>query len=280
MVKNTRFGVLYIVSTPIGNLKDISKRALECLSSVDLCAAEDTRKSKLLFDSYNIKTKLVSYHKFSEKKRLEYLTSKLKGGLSIALISNAGTPVISDPGQILIKRAQEESINIVPIPGPSSPISALSVSGFSADKFSFYGFPPRKKKDKNLFMKSLISEEKTSIVFESKRRIIDFLLDLKKLDSQRNIFVAREMTKLHESFYKGNIDEVIKKISNSLKVLKGEFVVVVEGKNRVEKEIILETEQEEVIKILLKSMNRKEALSLSAKAFNIKRNILYSKFIH
>ena len=129
-------------------------------------------------------------------------------------------------------------------------------------------------------MKSLISEEKTSIVFESKRRIIDFLLDLKKLDSQRNIFVAREMTKLHESFYKGNIDEVIKKISNSLKVLKGEFVVVVEGKNRVEKEIILETEQEEVIKILLKSMNRKEALSLSAKAFNIKRNILYSKFIH
>ena len=278
MSKNTKFGVLYIVATPIGNLEDISKRALNCLSSVDFCAAEDTRKSKILMNKYNITTRLVSYHNFSEKQKLKYLISNLKDGLNIALISDAGTPLISDPGYLLVKAAQEESIQVIPIPGPSSLISALSVSGFPSDKFIFYGFPPKQQKAKQSFMKSLVSENRTSIVFESKRRIKDFLVDLEGLCPGRKVFIAREMTKLHETFYRGEINKVISEISLDENSLKGEFVIVVEGIKEVKKEILLTNDQAKVLEIILEKMKKKEALSLASKVFGIKKNSLY-KFI-
>ena len=278
MSKNTKFGVLYIVATPIGNLEDISKRALNCLSSVDFCAAEDTRKSKILMNKYNITTRLVSYHNFSEKQKLKYLISNLKDGLNIALISDAGTPLISDPGYLLVKAAQEESIQVIPIPGPSSLISALSVSGFPSDKFIFYGFPPKQQKAKQSFMKSLVSENRTSIVFESKRRIKDFIVDLEGLCPGRKVFIAREMTKLHETFYRGEINKVISEISLDENSLKGEFVIVVEGIKEVKKEILLTNDQVKVLEIILEKMKKKEALSLASKVFGIKKNSLY-KFI-
>ena len=278
MSKNTKFGVLYIVATPIGNLEDISKRALNCLSSVDFCAAEDTRKSKILMNKYNITTRLVSYHNFSEKQKLKYLISNLKDGLNIALISDAGTPLISDPGYLLVKAAQEESIQVIPIPGPSSLISALSISGFPSDKFIFYGFPPKQQKAKQSFMKSLVSENRTSIVFESKRRIKDFLVDLEGLCPGRKVFIAREMTKLHETFYRGEINKVINEISLDENSLKGEFVIVVEGIKEVKKEILLTNDQAKVLEIILEKMKKKEALSLASKVFGIKKNSLY-KFI-
>tara|TARA_B100000678_G_scaffold212464_1_gene179915 strand:+ start:496 stop:1344 length:849 start_codon:yes stop_codon:yes gene_type:complete len=278
MSKNTKFGVLYIVATPIGNLEDISKRALNCLSSVDFCAAEDTRKSKILMNKYNITTRLVSYHNFSEKQKLKYLISNLKDGLNIALISDAGTPLISDPGYLLVKAAQEESIQVIPIPGPSSLISALSISGFPSDKFIFYGFPPKQQKAKQSFMKSLVSENRTSIVFESKRRIKDFLVDLEGLCPGRKVFIAREMTKLHETFYRGEINKVISEISLDENSLKGEFVIVVEGIKEVKKEILLTNDQAKVLEIILEKMKKKEALSLASKVFGIKKNSLY-KFI-
>ena len=278
MSKNTKFGVLYIVATPIGNLEDISKRALNCLSSVDFCAAEDTRKSKILMNKYNITTRLVSYHNFSEKQKLKYLISNLKDGLNIALISDAGTPLISDPGYLLVKAAQEESIQVIPIPGPSSLISALSISGFPSDKFIFYGFPPKQQKAKQSFMKSLVSENRTSIVFESKRRIKDFLVDLEGLCPGRKVFIAREMTKLHETFYRGEINKVISEISFDENSLKGEFVIVVEGIKEVKKEILLTNDQTKVLEIILEKMKKKEALSLASKVFGIKKNSLY-KFI-
>ena len=278
MSKNTKFGVLYIVATPIGNLEDISKRALNCLSSVDFCAAEDTRKSKILMNKYNITTRLVSYHNFSEKQKLKYLISNLKDGLNIALISDAGTPLISDPGYLLVKAAQEESIQVIPIPGPSSLISALSVSGFPSDKFIFYGFPPKQQKAKQSFMKSLVSENRTSIVFESKRRIKDFLVNLEGLCPGRKVFIAREMTKLHETFYRGEINKVISEISLDENSLKGEFVIVVEGIKEVKKEILLTNDQAKVLEIILEKMKKKEALSLASKVFGIKKNSLY-KFI-
>ena len=278
MSKNTKFGVLYIVATPIGNLEDISKRALDCLSSVDFCATEDTRKSKILMNKYNINTRLVSYHNFSEKQKLKYLISNLKDGLNIALISDAGTPLISDPGYLLVKAAQEESIQVIPIPGPSSLISALSVSGFPSDKFIFYGFPPKQQKAKQSFMKSLVSENRTSIVFESKRRIKDFLVDLEGLCPGRKVFIAREMTKLHETFYRGEINKVISEISLDENSLKGEFVIVVEGIKEVKKEILLTNDQAKVLEIILEKMKKKEALSLASKVFGIKKNSLY-KFI-
>ena len=278
MSKNTKFGVLYIVATPIGNLEDISKRALNCLSSVDFCATEDTRKSKILMNKYNINTRLVSYHNFSEKQKLKYLISNLKDGLNIALISDAGTPLISDPGYLLVKAAQEESIQVIPIPGPSSLISALSISGFPSDKFIFYGFPPKQQKAKQSFMKSLVSENRTSIVFESKRRIKDFLVDLEGLCPGRKVFIAREMTKLHETFYRGEINKVISEISLDENSLKGEFVIVVEGIKEVKKEILLTNDQAKVLEIILEKMKKKEALSLASKAFGLKKNSLY-KFI-
>ena len=278
MSKNTKFGVLYIVATPIGNLEDISKRAVNCLSSVDFCATEDTRKSKILMNKYNINTRLVSYHNFSEKQKLKYMISNLKDGLNIALISDAGTPLISDPGYLLVKAAQEESIQVIPIPGPSSLISALSVSGFPSDKFIFYGFPPKQQKAKQSFMKSLVSENRTSIVFESKRRIKDFLENLEGLCPGRKVFIAREMTKLHETFYRGEINKVISEISLDENSLKGEFVIVIKGIKEVKKEILLTNDQAEVLEIILEKMKKKEALSLASKAFGLKKNSLY-KFV-
>ena len=275
MVKNTKFGVLYIVATPIGNLQDISKRALNTLNNVDLCAAEDTRKSKILLNKYNLEKKLISYHKFSEKKKLDLLISFLKEGKDLALISDSGTPLISDPGYLLVKRALEEQITVSPIPGPSSLISALSVSGFATDAFVFYGFAPRQIKAKELFIKSLIVDKKTSIVFESKKRIIPFLEKLSELSPDRNIFIAREMTKLHETFYKGKANHVLEELILNEEQIKGEFVLIIEGNREANNELFLSNEQEAVLKILMEKMNRKEALSLASKSFGISKNLIY-----
>ena len=275
MVKNTKFGVLYIVATPIGNLQDISKRALNTLNNVDLCAAEDTRKSKVLLNKYNLEKKLISYHKFSEKKKLDLLISFLKEGKDLALISDSGTPLISDPGYLLVKRALEEQITVSPIPGPSSLISALSVSGYATDAFVFYGFAPRQIKAKELFIKSLIVDKKTSIVFESKKRIIPFLEKLSELSPDRNIFIAREMTKLHETFYKGKANHVLEELILNKEQIKGEFVLIIEGNREANNELFLSNEQEAVLKILMEKMNRKEALSLASKSFGISKNLIY-----
>ena len=275
MVKNTKFGVLYIVATPICNLQDISKRALNTLNNVDLCAAEDTRKSKVLLNKYNLEKKLISYHKFSEKKKLDLLISFLKEGKDLALISDSGTPLISDPGYLLVKRALEEQITVSPIPGPSSLISALSVSGFATDAFVFYGFAPRQIKAKELFIKSLIVDKKTSIVFESKKRIIPFLEKLSELSPDRNIFIAREMTKLHETFYKGKANHVLEELILNEEQIKGEFVLIIEGNREANNELFLSNEQEAVLKILMEKMNRKEALSLASKSFGISKNLIY-----
>jgi len=275
MTKNTKFGVLYIVATPIGNLQDISKRALSTLSKVDLCAAEDTRKSKVLLDKYNLEKKLISYHKFSEKKKLELLISFLRKGKNIALISDSGTPLISDPGYLLVKKALEEEITVSPIPGPSSLISALSVSGISTDTFTFYGFAPRQIKAKELFIKSLIADKKTSIVFESKNRIISFIEKLSELSPDRNIFLAREMTKIHETFYKGKANQVLKKLILKKEQIKGEFVLIIEGNKEINNQLFLSNEQEEVLKVLMEKMGRKEALSLASKSFGISKNLIY-----
>ena len=232
MTKNTKFGALYIVATPIGNLEDISKRALMALSKVHLCAAENTKNSKKLMKKYNLSTPLVSYHNYSEESKLNFLISTLKSGEDIGLISDAGTPLISDPGYLLVNKALEEGIKVIPIPGPSSLIAALSVSGMPLDKFIFYGFPPKKKKALETFLEILAVSDKTSIIFETKLRIIGFLEALAEINPNREIFVAREMTKLHESFYKGNVVKVIKELSSQKNALKGEFVLVIESNKK------------------------------------------------
>jgi 16S rRNA (cytidine1402-2'-O)-methyltransferase len=219
-------GTLYIVATPIGNLKDITLRALDILKQVDYILAEDTRVTKKLLMHYDIDIPVLSYHQHSkEEKRFEIL-KKLIDGKDLALVSDAGTPGISDPGNELIAFLieKEPDINIVPIPGPSALVTALSVSGFRADKFIFLGFLPKKKRSK-LF--SWLKEGKYTFCFyESPKRILKTLEILKEEFGDRKVFIARELTKLHESLYRGETSEVIEKLQKD--PVKGEIVVVVE----------------------------------------------------
>ena len=225
---DNKLGILYIVSTPIGNLNDISNRAIEILNKVDMCAAEDTRKSIKLFNAHNITTKLTSYHKFSEKTKTYGLIEKLLSGRNLAIISDAGTPLISDPGRYLVNAAIEQGIEIVPIPGVSSVITALSICGFNIDNFKYFGFLSRKKKEREILIQEICNSGITSVVFESGRRIDGLLNEIsKQLPVNIPILVAREMTKIHETFYRGNISQVKEQINSSEFGTKGEFVLII-----------------------------------------------------
>ena len=274
-----KLGTLYIVSTPIGNLNDITNRAIEILNKVDVCAAEDTRNSIKLFNALNIKTKLISFHKFSEKSKTSGLINQLLQGKDIAIISDAGTPLISDPGRYLVKESIAEGIQIVPIPGVTSVITALSVSGFNIDNFKFFGFLPRKRKEKDILIKEICSSGVTSVVFESGKRIDNLLHDISlTLPKNTQILVAREMTKIHESFYRGTIIEVMQEMNSSSYGSKGEFVLVVSAFENPSNTDFSHEEQR-IFDILLDSLPQKEALSLASKILNKKRNFLYQKKI-
>lgn len=222
-------GKLYIVATPIGNLKDITYRAVEILKNVDLVAAEDTRKSGILFQEYNITTDKISYYEQNEEKRSLELVEKLKSGLDIAIVSDAGTPTVSDPGYRLMTRAIKNDIEIVPIPGPSSVLTALVASGFPTDKFTFEGFLPKKKGRKTAF-EELRDNPRTIIIFESKYRIVRTLQDIIQYLGDRRVMVGREMTKLHEEYLHGFASEIKEHFEHNKP--RGEFVIVIEGKWR------------------------------------------------
>lgn len=211
---------LYIVGTPIGNLGDISKRALETLTSVDLIACEDTRVTRKILSSFEIDTPTTSYHQHSDDKKMNEIIDKIKSGMSVALVTDAGTPGISDPGGKLVEAAVKADIQIIPIPGPSAIITALSISGFPTDRFTFMGFPPHKKGRASYFGQIDLIEQ-TVALYESKHRI---LKTLEQLPQDRRIMVGRELTKLHESIYRGTASEIIEQINQTS--TKGEFVIV------------------------------------------------------
>jgi len=222
---------LYIVATPIGNLENTSKRALWILSEVDLILCEDTRVTKKLLDHYQIKTPTLSYHQHSQLKKVNYILDLLKQNKNLALVSDAGTPGISDPGNKLISTiimSPGLAVKIVPVPGPSAVTAAASISGFPMDKFIFMGFPPTKRKRKKFF-EEIINSKYPAIFYESPYRIIKTLKELEMINKKLRVVVARELTKKFETVYRGEIDEVIKEIEKDK--TKGEFVVVVEGKN-------------------------------------------------
>lgn len=224
--------MLYIVSTPIGNLKDLSFRALEVLSGVDLILSEDTRVTKKLLDYYKIKTPTLSYHQHSKLKKVNYILNLLRQGKNLALVSDAGTPGISDPGNKLISAIITSPglvVKFVPVPGPCAITAAASISGFPMDKFIFMGFPPTKRKRKKFF-KEVINSKYPVIFYESPYRIIKTLREMSSfLVEERDIVVCRELTKKFETIYRGKIKDVIKEIEKGQ--IKGEFVVIVEGKN-------------------------------------------------
>lgn len=216
--------MLYIVATPIGNLEDITLRALRILKEVDLIAAEDTRHSKILLDKYEIQKPLLSYHSYSGETKLDKIISMLLEGKNIALISDAGTPGISDPAYNLIKTALENGIKVSPIPGPSSLLAALTMSGLRMNQFLYLGFLPLKKGRQTL-LKSLRDEERTIVIFESPHRILKTLDNLKEYLGDREIAVCREITKIHEELVKGKISDVISRFLKTKP--KGEFVLII-----------------------------------------------------
>ena len=222
--------MLYFISTPIGNLNDISLRAIDVIRSSDYLYAEDTRNIKKLLNFINLKVKSKSFHEHNEYKVSLEIIQNLKNGNIVSIVSDAGTPVVSDPGFKLIQICLKENIKYTLIPGPSSVLSSLVMSGLSPDRFSFYGFIPRKAGDQNRFFETLSNDLKTSIVFESPKRIKKTLINLQKfVGKNRKISLCKEMTKIHEDVFRGKISEIIKDIENDQINLKGELVLVIEG---------------------------------------------------
>jgi 16S rRNA (cytidine1402-2'-O)-methyltransferase len=220
-------GVLYIVATPIGNLEDITLRALRVLKEVDLIAAEDTRHTRHLLDHYGIKTALTSYHEHNERAKAQNLVERLLRGDSIALVSDAGTPAISDPGYRLVVAALLAGIQVTPIPGAAALAAVISASGLPSDRFVFEGFLSAKKQEKKKKLQKLQSEVRTLIFYEAPHRLKESLQDLQQVFGDREIVVAREVTKIHEEFLRGTLSAVSEQIAN--RELKGEITIVVQG---------------------------------------------------
>lgn len=271
-----RKGILYVVATPIGNLEDITLRALRVLKEVDFIAVEDTRHSKKLLGYYNISKPLVSYWSEKEKIKSEEIIERLKAGQSCALITDAGTPGISDPGSLLIKRAIEEDIAVTAIPGPSAVISALSISGLSTDEFVFLGFLPPKSTGRRKKLEELVVETKTMVFYEAPHRLLDTLNDIKEVFGDRYAVVVKELTKLYEEVYRGRLTDIIDTLGN--KTIAGEFIILVEG---IEKQKMTMDEALHEVRLLMKrGMGRKEAVKKVATDYGLSKKELYDRSIN
>ena len=279
---NNNYGILYVVATPIGNINDITYRAIEVLSAAYIVATEDTRHSKKLLNHYGIKTKQISYHKHNEQERVEYLINLLLEGKSVALISDAGTPAISDPGDIIITEAHKKNIVVSPIPGASSVISAISCSGQAANDFKFIGFLPKKVSQKIDILKKNDNNDYSLIFFESPNRVVNTLDEIKKLyNGDKTIIIAREITKIYEDVKIFTIDQWLEYFSlNNNEKQKGELVVIIPRVDKVENNAT-EREIEDFIILLLKNdIPYNTAIKVTSKHYDINKNIIYKKHMN
>jgi 16S rRNA (cytidine1402-2'-O)-methyltransferase len=266
-------GSLYIVATPIGNLGDISERAIEVLKQADLIAAEDTRHSKTLLDRFGIKTKVKAYHEHNEEQLTSKLIQQIVDGESIALISDAGTPLINDPGYKLVTAAHDHGIKVVPIPGPSAIITALSACGLPTNKFIFEGYLPAKKEARKKCLKELVSESRTLIFYEAPHRIRESIQDMHDVfGSERRVTIARELTKQYEQIVRDNLSVINEKLVSEEIKHKGEFAVIVEGAQEIS---ITDKEVLRINQILSEKLAPKEAAGLTAKISGKKKNEVY-----
>jgi len=273
-------GKLYLVATPIGNLEDITVRAIKVLKEVDLIAAEDTRHTLKLLNHLEISKPLISYYKEIEKGRAESIISKINEGKNIAVVSDAGTPGISDPGEEIVKKAIENNIEIIPIPGACACISALICSGFSTKEFCFIGFLSAITKEKIKKLEELKYETKTLIFYEAPHKLKNTLEKMREILGNRECVLAREITKIHEEFVRGTLDELIERTDE----LKGEFVILVKGsaksKKDIEKETICEKSLEEQYTFYKeKGMDKKDIIKNIAKNKKVSKNEIYQYFL-
>jgi len=274
-------GTFYVVATPIGNLEDITYRAVRVLKQVELIAAEDTRHTLKLLNHFNIENKCISCNEHNEEKRAEEFIAKLNQGLNIALVSDAGTPSVSDPGFKIVRRIIKEKIDVIPIPGCSAAIAGLSVAGLPTDSFLFKGFLPKKKGRRKAIISKLTSEKPTLIFYESPRRIIALIEEMLEIIGNRPAMLAREITKLHEEYIRGNLDYILEKLKAKDQV-KGECTLYIRGSDTEVK--IDDKELDDVIKLEL-SMTCQSKLGTSdiakniAEKFSLPRKKVYDRVV-
>ena len=269
-------GILYWVATPIGNLEDITLRALRILKEVDIIAAEDTRQTLKLLNHYEIKKPLVSYHRHNEEIRKLHLIEKLKENKNIALVSDAGTPVICDPGEEIVKEAIKEKIKIVPIPGACAFVNALISSGFNTKEFSFYGFLSLNKKLRKQQLEKIKNETKTSILYEAPHKLKQTLQDLEKILENRQIVIARELTKIHEEFLRGSVGQILEIYPEP----KGEHIILIqaneERKENTEEQRSIEEQYQYYEK---QGLTKNEIIKKIAKDRGVTKNEIYQMFL-
>lgn len=267
--------VLYVVATPIGNLADMTARAIEVLQTVSLIAAEDTRHSARLMAHFNIKTPMISVHDHNERQRIERIIERLAAGESIALISDAGTPLISDPGFVLVRAVREAQFRVVPVPGCSALVTALCAAGLPSDRFVFEGFLPAKSLARRQRLEALAREERTLIFYESTHRILASLEDMQAcFGSERMVVAARELTKTFETIKGAPVSELLEWMRQDANQQKGEFVVLVQGAPAAaEDEVNIEAMR--VLDVLLDELPIKQAAALAARLTGLKKNFLY-----
>lgn len=273
-----RKGRLYIVATPIGNLEDITLRAVKALKQVSLIAAEDTRRTKKLLNAYNINTPLTSLYEHNESKKSGALIAKIMEGYDIAYVSDAGTPGISDPGHLLIREALANNISVVPIPGACAAVATLSISGLPADSFVFHGFLPARSGKRRDFIRSLANETKTSVFYESPKRLMATLRDVMDILGNRRIVVARELTKIYEEIIRSPVADVIDAWQN--RVVKGEITIIITGSNKADR-----PPSEDDIRHLIAHYKRNSALSERdmigkiSRELKVSRKLVYNEVI-
>ena len=268
-------GSLYIVATPIGNMGDMTERAQKILSDVDVIAVEDTRRSGQLLRHFDISTPMISVHEHNERQICDSLLERIEKGESIALISDAGTPLLSDPGYFLVNQARERDISVVPIPGVSAVITALSVAGLPTDRFVFEGFLPAKSAARQQKLEKLKDDARTVIFYEAPHRIIEMLKDCQQVfGGQRKVVLARELTKTFETVRGDNLDTLIPWVEADENQRKGEFVVLVQGA-QMREDTGIDAESERILLILLKDLPVKQAAALAANITGLKKNALY-----
>jgi 16S rRNA (cytidine1402-2'-O)-methyltransferase len=274
---SNQYGKLYVVATPIGNLADISFRAVETLRQVDLIAAEDTRHVKLLLNHYGVSNKVLSFHQHNEEKTAESLLGKLREGLSIALVSDAGTPLLSDPGMPLVRMIKDAGLTVVPIPGACALIAALSAAGLPVTQFSFEGFLPRTASARKAYFTEKRDVPTTWVFYESCHRILSALQDMAAiLPPERQIVIARELTKLHETIIKTSLIKAVERVAQDENMRKGELVVIVEGAAKTSKvDNVLSPEQLKILAALMRECSTKTAVELAVEITGARKKLLY-----